>query len=104
MSNPVPTNTTSGSPLQPNYYGYTRSRSGVCTLDTYFGETAFGLYVGVSGDVVLENIDETLAFLPALIAGQEHGYKFNRVVTSGVVSGVTRTTTATTIVWVGGER
>lgn len=96
--------TTSINPLDANYYARSRSRSGMCTIDQYFGETACGLYVSVAGNVVLENIDGTTAYLPALLAGTEHNYKFNRVLTSGVVNGNAVTTTATGIVWVGGER
>ena len=103
MSSVIPVETNAVNPNERNYYGNTRSRSGICTIDTPMGETALGLYVGTAGNVVLQGVDGVTYYLPALTVGTEHHFKFNAILSSGTVSGVSVTTTATNIVWVGGE-
>ena len=89
-------------PLDPNAYtGPTRvmagvARTGVATLDTYYGangsvEFARWLYVGVTGNLSYTKWDGTQENLVGLAAGVWHPIFSIRVSTNN--------TTATNIVW-----
>lgn len=94
--------------VETNFINRTYSRSGIvtpadpATIIGYYGETATALWVGGAGNVVLESSDGTYHFFQGIAAGTKLEFKHVRVLTTGTVGGLLRTTTATLMTWMGG--
>lgn len=86
-------------------WGFVPSYSDVVTIDTPFtidGLTLVATYIfvsGMAGDIVWENIQGQAQWLPATQLGMTYIIGAGRILSSAVVNGTLRTTTATGLVW-----
>lgn len=86
-----------------NRVGLAFTRTGLITLDADVGEYFKMLKVGTTGgDIVYIGPDGNPNWLPNCVAGSYNPAIGFKVVTSATVNGVSRTTTATPVVWCGG--
>ncbi len=85
-----------------NFHNRTYSRSGLCTVDTAFGETATAFMVTVTGSVIVEGVDGVNNFFPVVTAGTIYPFKFRRTISAATIQGNARVTSATGIYWLGG--
>lgn len=92
---------------ETNYYNQTYSRSAPVVLDAYYGsgsgEAANALWVGVTGDVVLEGIDGVANVFENVPVGILR-FKHIRILTGATIDLVAYTTSATNMVWMGGAK
>lgn len=82
--------------------GIMATRGGEIVLDVYVGEVFKFLHVATAGDVIIQGIDGTP--MPWYGATNDSVIPIAgfRVLTSAVINGNTKTTTATGITWYGG--
>ncbi len=85
-------------------YGFVPSYSDAVTIGNYFYNgteqlCATYIYVGSAGDIVWENNQGEPQWFPGAIAGQGYIMGAARILASGVVNGVSRTTTASSMCW-----
>lgn len=82
--------------------GIMATRGGEIILDAYIGEMFKFLHIATAGDVIIEGIDGTP--MPWYGATNDSVVPLAgfRVLTSAVINGTPRTTTATGITWYGG--
>lgn len=81
-------------------WGFAFGYSDIATIDTYFPKPSCYLYVsGSSGDIVYENTAGDAQYFPGAAEMGIYPIAARRILTSGTVNGVSRTTTATNIVY-----
>jgi hypothetical protein len=81
-------------------WGFAFGYSDLATLDTLFVKPSIYIYVsGVSGNIVYENSAGVSQYFPGALSGGVYPIAAKRILTSGVVNGVSRTTTATDLVY-----
>lgn len=80
--------------------GFAFGYSDVATLDVNFPSQSSYIYVsGNAGDIVYENTLRQAQYLPSAQAGMFYPIGALRILSSGVVNGVSRNTTATGLVY-----
>lgn len=81
-------------------WGFAFGYSDLATVDTNFVKPSCYLYVsGTSGDIVYENTAGDPQYFPNAQANNIYPIAARRILASGVVNGVNRTTAATNIVY-----
>lgn len=81
-------------------WGFAFGYSDVVTLDVPFEKPSIYIYVGdTAGDIVYENSAGLAQFFPGALASGIYPIAARRILTSGTVNGVSRTTTATSLVY-----
>ncbi len=80
--------------------GFVFGYSDIAVIDTLFPFASSYIYVsGDSGDLVYENTIGQAQYFPGVISGMGYAIGARRILTSGTVNGVLRTTTATDLVY-----
>jgi glucose uptake protein GlcU len=90
-------------------WGFVVTYSDIATNDAYFVTagltlTASYIYCQADGDIVWENANGQAQFIQGAIAGMLYPVGAARILSSGTVNGMSRTTTATGIVWLAGNK
>lgn len=81
-------------------YGFAFGYSDYATLDVNFPKPSVYIYVtGTPGDIVYENSAGLAQWLPGAVSSGIYPIAAKRILTSGVVNGTERTTTATGLVY-----
>jgi hypothetical protein len=81
-------------------FGFAFGYSDYVTIDTYFPKPSIYIYVsGSGGDIVYENSGGTAQWVPGTIEAGIYPIAARRILTSGIVNGTERTTTATGLVY-----
>lgn len=81
-------------------WGFAFGYSDYVTIDVKFPKPSIYIYVsGTLGDIVYENTAGQPQWLPGALAGGIYPIAAARILTSGIVNGTLRTTTATSLVY-----
>jgi hypothetical protein len=90
-------------------WGYVVSYSDKVVVDDYFtinGQTltSYYIYAGTGGNIVWENAYGNAQYLEDVVAGAFYPIGARRILASGTVNGINRTTSATDLVWLAGNK
>ena len=81
-------------------WGFAFGYSDLATLDTLFVKPSCYIFVsGATGNIVYENTAGEAQYFPGAQGNNIYPIAARRILTSGVVNGVNRTTTATNLVY-----
>ena len=95
-------NTAASNPIERNFYYRTYSRGAVVVPGTLYGEVATALWVGGTGNLILEGVDGVPVYFANVPVGRFE-YKHIRVLSAATINSIPYTTTATLMTWMGGE-